>query len=204
MGLVERLRREVAELQLRQQLKDQPDAKREAEKFQKENIERERHAQREQQAENFRKESEVGDAVERLGFFLESTQVARFNFYSQSTEFVRRGFSRGPKSVVSLPISRRDPDSVFDTVEWDHKSDHSSYRKGGGYYSHDSNKYIAVESCPDGRIVFHAGWFGSTTLQLTKWRTQDKEQILDKALDKAFNHPGVNKSSLWHDIRFLS
>lgn len=204
MTFIERLRQEQAAKALSEQRLKTQQEDREKERLQKEAVERERRAQRKQLAENFRKESEVGDAVAELGRFLATPTipVGRQSFYdgihSGYTELVGRGSSSGPTSVGDLPISQRDPDSVFDTVGWDYESHGFSKDKVMGSNSHHSKKYIAVESCPDGTIVFHGSWLGSTTIRVTDWRTNDRKQVFDKALEKAYKHPGIHRYSEWH------
>lgn len=177
MGFIERLEQE--ELTQRQQLKDRREA-REREQLQREVDEKAHHAQRKQQAEKFWEESGVGVVVAKLDEF-----IARFK---------RRGSREKPTSVGDLPVSQRDPDSVLDIALWD-----GVYTSGSSEVrvlvnaTHYSEKYIAVESCPDGTIVFHGNWRGSTTIRETEWRSEDKEQIFDRALEKAFKHPGFYK-----------
>lgn len=112
------------------------------------------------------------------------------------------GSSSGPISGENLPISKKDPDSVFDTVQWDYKNHGSSKDKvWGSSYTHHSSKLIAVESCPDGTIVFHYnGLFGATntTIKLTRWRNKNKEEIFDKVLEKAYKNPLYQRYSIWH------
>lgn len=170
MGFIERLRQE--EIAKYQQINVQQEAQ-ERDRLQREANECERRAQRKQQAEKIREESKVGEAVQALGEFLGC-----------------RGSSSGPVSETDLPISRIDPDSVLDLARWD--KDYLNGRTSVLYLSEAtdcSETYIAAESCPDGTIVFHGNWLGSTTIRAKKWRSTEKEQIFDKALEKAFRHP---------------
>lgn len=217
MGFIERLRQdEVVEALRKQQLRAQQEAK-EAEKLQREAIEAKRRALRRQQAEKFQEESEVSLAVDELVKYLETPiiPIVHTGTYdgldSSYTEYVGRG-SRGLHSKYTefitsdgqrspsygFPFHQRDPDSVFDTVHWDTESLGSSKARVRGSDSHYSEKYTAVETCPDGTIVFHASWLGSTTIKATEWRTKDKKQLFDKALEKAYKNPGVNKYSVWN------
>ncbi len=207
MGFIERLRQEqTAKLLTEQQLKALQEVS-EAEKLQREAVEKERRALRRQQAERFREESRVSDEVAKLGEFLAAPTIPvirRGNITDggdgpEYTEYVGRG-SYQPLSRADFPNSQKDPDSVFDTVRWDNK--HAGYthpKHGGSSYSNYSEKCIAVESCPDGTIVFHGGFWASTTIRASEWRTKDKEQIFDKALEKAYKNPGVNLYSVSYE-----
>lgn len=207
MGFIERLRQEEAAKALREQqrLRAQLEAE-EKERLQRETAEKERRAQRRQQAERFREESGVGIAVAKLCEVLATPTIPIVHAGTASdwgqgpeyTEYVGRGNSSGPTSAGNLPISQKDSDSVFDIVLWDATSHNYAEAKRHGGFSHHSEKYIAVESCPDGTIVFHGGWFVSTTIRITEWRTNAKEQIFDKALEKAYTHPGVHGYSVRH------
>ena len=201
MGFIERLEQE--EITKTQQLRVGQEAW-ERDRLQKEAIERGRRAVRKEQAEKFREESRVGVAVARLGEFLTrptipyQTYETHDGFQDLVTKYRGRGFSKGPiTSAGDLPVHQNDPDSVFDTAVWD-----AAYTKGFIFPTQTnklyeansySEKYIAVESCPDGAIVFHAGWLGSTTIRMQEWRTRDKEQLFDKALERAFKNPGFYK-----------
>lgn len=155
--------------------------------------------------------------MEKLVKFLETPTipVVRTSFsdglHSSSTKYVGRG-SRGIRSKYTefvtsdglhstsygFPFRQRDPDSAFGVVHWDTEDLGSSRAKVMGSDTHHSEKYIAVETCPDGTIVFHAGWFGGTTIRLAEWRAEDKGQLFGKALEKAYKHPGINRYSVWH------
>lgn len=204
MGFIERLRQEQGASALReQQLKAQQEAQ-ERERLQRQAAENERRAKRKEQAERFREESKVGNVVTELSNFLATPtipviRVSTYDgMYSEYTEFIGRGSSSGPTSAGSLPVSQKDQDSVFDIVQWDAELNGHSKSKVLGSYSHYSTKYIAVESCPDGVIYLHGGWGGSTTIRATQWRTSDKEQIFDKALERAYKNPGIHRYKLWN------
>lgn len=198
MSFIEKLRQQQAAEALRaQQIKDQQEAT-VKERQQRETAERERHAQRKKQAERFQGESGVSLAVKELGKFLATPTipVVRQNF---SVDYVVRGSSYGyVSSVESLPIPRNDPDSVFDIIEWDRKDHGSSKDKKWGYNTHHSKKLIAVEFCPNGTIVFHAGW-ASTNVPLERWRAKDREQIFDQALERAYRNPINHRYKIWHE-----
>ncbi len=215
MGFVEGLRHQLAAESLRkQQLITQREVK-EREKLQREAIEQERRAQRRQQAEDFRKESTVDAVVAELGEFLATPTVPTTirTTISDGGDGYEDGFTGRGSSSVGLGrvnLAPKDPDSVFDSVEWDSKLIDSAewdrrhtyidthLRDKGRNYSHYSEKFIAVETYPDGTIIFHAGWFGTTTIQVEKWRGNDRTSIFDKALEKAYRNPGTNNYSIHH------
>lgn len=173
MGFIEELRqKEVAEALRKQHLVAQQQAQ-EKERFQREVAEQERRAQRRQQAEKFRGESGISEVVVELGKFLETQ---------------KRGHSYGLSYDNSYEPILKDPDSLIDTASWDEVYRGTS-QIGYTYYRNYSRKCIAVETCPDGNIVFHGGLFGSTTIRVTEWRSNEKEQLFDKALKKAYKHP---------------
>lgn len=197
MGFIERLEQEEA---IKAQQKSAQQETRERDRLQREANERERRAQRKQLAEKFREESKVGEVVEALGRFLAKPTIAyltggyRDGSWEEKTEHKGRGSSSGPVSEIDLPVSRKDPDSVFDVARWD-----EVYLNGKTVVrflseaNHRSEAYLAAESCPDGTIVFHGNCLGSTMIRATEWRSKEKEQIFDKALEKAFRHPGCHK-----------
>jgi len=204
MGFVEGLRHQLAAESLRkQQLITQREVK-EREKLQREAIEQERRAQRRQQAEDFRKESTVDAVVAELGEFLATPTVPTTirTTISDGGDGYEDGFTGRGSSSVGLGrvnLAPKDPDSVFDSAEWDSKYTGSTHLKyEGGNDSHYSENSIAVETCPDGTIIFHAGWFGSTTIQVEKWRGNDRKNIFDKALERAYRNPGTNNYSIHH------
>lgn len=205
MRFIERLKQEdAARVQREQQLEAQQEAAKMA-RIQKEADERERRAKRRQLAERFREESGVGNAVAKLGEYLSTPTIpiTRSSFsdgiHDSWTDYIGRGSSSANTYAGDLPIRQRDPDSTFDTATWDAK-DLRRWKKGtGGSYEYFTEKYIAVETCPDGTIVFHASWSGSTTIETAKWRTGNKEQLFDKALEKAYNNPGDHQYTVWHE-----
>lgn len=175
MGFIERLRQQQAESVLRQQqLKTQQEA-REREGHQREAAENERRAQRQRQAKDFYQESGVSNLLAELRAVL-------------------------PSAINAYPVtSQENSDSVCEGVAWD-KVYNVTSKKGYSYYENYSNKYITVETCPDGNIIFHGGLFGSTTVGPAVWRNnKSKEMIFEKALEKAFSRPGVHRSSVYQD-----
>lgn len=180
MGFIERLRQELAlEAQRVEQKAAQEKADQEAKekaRLQAEVAERERRAPRRQQAAGFQAQSGVGAMVAELRAFLAIP-------------------ARGGASEDLVWI---DPDSVFEWAQWDIKHCGNSGVKSG-WNEHFSEKYIAVETCPNGTIVFHGGWRSSTTIPLTKWRdNKNRELIFDKALEKAFKNPKIHRFSVYH------
>lgn len=202
MGFVEGLKHQLAaEVLRKQQLITQQEAK-ERERLQRQAVEQERRAQRRQQAEDFRKESSVGAVVAELGGFLATPTIpitVRTTVSDGGNAYEEGSTGRGFSSVGlgRINLVPKDPDSVFDSAEWDSKYIGFTHLKyGGGNDSHYSEKFIAVETCPDGRIIFHAGWLGSTTIRVGEWRGNDRKDIFDKALEKAYRNPGTNKYSI--------
>lgn len=171
MRFIERLKEEEKQIKARQKAEEEEGLRRRV-------AEEERSKQRTKQAERFREESRVGLLVTELGKILKTSGRL-------SRESRRQGGSKTDLGLATDLINQRDPDSVFDLVAWD--------KKEGGRYNGYAENYIVVESCPDGSIVFHGGWykssFESTTIQPTEWRTQNKEQIFNEALEKAFKNP---------------
>lgn len=172
MGFIERISQEenIRAEQKAAKLNEQE------QRLQQEADNKERSKQRSQEAFSFRKESGVFSMIERLSIILwRRTVMNKFNY---------TGVHASPPDS----LKQKDPDSVFDTLYWD-----ETVRSTSGYI-HRSAKCIAVETCPDGVIVFHGGWFGSTIILPTNWRIENKEQLFDRALDKAFNHPRIQRS----------
>lgn len=176
MDFTERLRQETAEALNEQQLKAQQEAE-EKERLESEAaIEKEQHSERRQQAEDFREESGVSVAIKKLGEFL---------------KYSGRGSSNTDLGNI-VHYTPVDPDSVFDSVEWDKEEKHhysNSPGYGGSPSPFFSEKFFVVETCPDGRIMFGRG---RTTIQVEEWRSK-KRDIFDAALEEAFRNPYTNK-----------
>lgn len=213
MGFIERLIQEEATKA--QQLSAQSEAQ-ERERLQREVSEQGYKARRRKQAEDFHQESGVGAKVNELIEFLERSTIPvearreHDGFYEDYIHYVGRehgGFPSdwevdeifrfgGRSSECSprcyLPISiQKDPNSIANVVHWD-------YMKPKGYGTIKClYKYLVVETNPDGVILFHGGFLGSTALQLFQWRTEYKEQIFDKALERAFKRPKLHKYSFY-------
>lgn len=77
----------------------------------------------------------------------------------------------------------RDGDSVAFSVTWGWHFNSSREVSGSG-------KYFAIETCPDGAIVFHASWLGSSSVSQEKWRNNKK--LLEVALERAYNRPRIH------------
>lgn len=201
MGFVERLRQEAtADLERQEQLRDQRQAQ--------EIVDAERKAakkkvsdQRTLNAQRFREESGVYKVVKKLGEFLAIPTIpisVPLGGEGELSTLIGRGGYNQFMPGENYPVSLKDPDSILDTVSWDNTHCGTS-RQGSVYYNNTSEKHIIVETCPDGTIVFHGCWFGSTTIRASKWQNKApkvREQIFDKALEKAFNHPIICKSSV--------
>lgn len=186
MGFIERLRQEDAVKALKaEQLKALQKAREESlerEKRSRETTERERHAKRREQAENFRKESGTSLVIDKLAEYLRSTESS-----------IRRG--------EEVSYSPKDPDSVDDKIKWGFEY-HSYSRTYDGYHNFEARswcdrKSIVVETCPDGTIVFHAGRGAASTIKLKEWRSPKKEQLFERALEKAFRNPGITSEKLY-------
>lgn len=202
MGFVEKLKQDlVLAAQRAVQQAAQEQAAREARekaRLQAEAIEQKRIAQGRQLANGFRLESGVGAAVAKLGEFLATPTIPVTGSDSCDglscswTKLIGRGSSNGS-------IYNGGSDCVFDEVSWDRTELTST--KGGtilGWDEYFSIKRIRVQTCPDGTIRFHAGWGGSSTIRLEQWRCSKREEILDRALEKAFKNPLVDRESVRH------
>lgn len=188
MNFIERLRQElVVEKQKEAQKTAQQEAIEKA-RFQKETDERERRVKRKEQSEKFREESGVSQVVDKLANFF-SSQIREVIYIAtdsdhhtyEYTRQERRGGRVRENEFAYIPCPG-DSDSIYDVVHWDGK------------------KYIDVESCPDGTIVFHGDRKGSTTIRTTEWRNKEKEQLFDKALEKAYNSPKIRLSHPFHEL----
>lgn len=51
------------------------------------------------------------------------------------------------------------------------------------------NKVVSIETTPDGTITIQGGLLGSTTLSKSQWSGSNGREVLEKALEKAYNHP---------------
>lgn len=204
MGFIERLRQQkettaqvsslqAAELQRKREAE-------ETERQQRTAQEKEYHQQRRLQAETFRQENGVGILVAELGRFL--------------VEEIFKGVSKGPDYEIKPPprlawdpvieitypsIPPTDPDSTVDIAIWDMKylGHHSKGDKG---WEEAEQKFLAVETKPDGNVVFHAR--KSVTKPEREWRIN--KDILDKALEEAFYNPRIHKfeyrhHEAWHE-----
>ncbi len=181
MGFIERLRQEKADEDARnalieQGLKAQKEAYERSE-LEKWKVDRDNRERRRLMAVDFRKESGVSPLMDGLADFFgkqftipySRTEIDPDGQTYQVNYFESRGRRVSEKEFKYK--TPKDPDSVFDTVCW------------------DTRNYIAVESCPDGTIVFHGGWLGSTTIPVIEWRIPEKDQVFDKALERAYHNP---------------
>lgn len=222
MGFIERLRlQKEAVVQIRSQQEAVLQRKNEAEAIvgqQREAQEKEYHRQRSLQAETFRQESGIGLLVVELGRFLieegktdtilqgKSALKGFPNHHGYSCihgDSVRLGYTIAPlyddwgyRSITYPPISAVDQDSVFDIAMWDFKGLAGKRSSPGrkGDWEKAEQKFLAVESRPDGNIVFHARKSGTKSKQ--EWRASS--DILDKALEEAFCNPRIYKFEYHH------
>lgn len=202
---------------------------------QRDTQEREFHQQRRQEAEAFRQESGVGLLVVELGRFLIEERRADTilkqnsalielpsphtysNIHGDEGFRERLGYTVAPLyddwgyRSITYPssISLSDKESVFDIVMWDFKNvvGQRECRDGtfDGAFSEAEQRFLAVETRPDGNIAFHAGWLGTGSIKESQWRGSNKKNdIFDKALEKAFKHPGTHRFKYryvrnWHE-----
>lgn len=169
----------------------------------RETEEREYHLQRKSQAIALRRDSGVGILVRKLGEILEVDEVT-FKKTDGSVGTRSRGSSTGPDNLYmsgSLTtgglsygypdISLTDQDSTLERAIWDLE------RHERGDFWDTKLKFLGVETRPDGNIVFHTQVKSQTEIILEQaWRRNPN--ILEEALEKAFNNPGTNT----HSFRF--
>lgn len=222
MGFIERLRlqketvaqvrsQQVAVLQRKSEVETTARQSREAQ-------EKEYHQQRRQQAETFRQESGIGLLVVELGRFLIEEGRADtvlqgksaldrlpspHNYQCIHGDSMRLGYTVAPlyddwgyRSITYPPISAIDQDSVFDIAMWDFKGLAGKRSSPGrkGDWEEAEQKFLAVESRPDGNIVFHARKSGIKSNQ--EWRISS--DILDDTLEEAFSNPRIYKFEYHH------
>lgn len=98
------------------------------------------------------------------------------------------------KEVSSFqPVDR---DSALYMIRWDdQEGPHMTSKRNMQIYAEMISKCFVIEMQPDGILKIHAGRNGSSTLPETMWR--DNEDVLDGALEKAYNHPGNYKWQEW-------
>ncbi len=139
-------------------------------------IDREYHNRRHEQATSFYNESRIGTLVEKFHAIVPSVPVC----YPKVNE--------DPDSVTSLiGLESTESDRHFAGryVRNVMAGENTFVPEKVIYKSHD--KAICIETAPDGRIVFHAGILGSSTVALKQWRSTP--DILEKALKRAYKHP---------------
>lgn len=177
MGFFERLKQGEAARILREQQSREEQKAQEEIRFQQETIKREHRDQRRKEAELYRTTTGVGLLVAKLGEFLATPTLSYMRAISiesgtlMEEQLFGRGYSSGPVNSDGLPISQKDPDSVFDVASWD-ETKNGFVRRGYQSYEKHTRKYLVVESCPNGTIIFYGdGRSGSTILTQMEWRT---------------------------------
>lgn len=210
MEFLEGLRQQQeAGIHVRSQQEVELQRKREAEetaRLQREVQERERHQQCRIQAEEFRQESGVGTLVRTLGEILAGEKFLDHTISNgphNREVFRSRGKSIGPDYVQDWlvspfkkpAISLTDPDSTLDITIWDIR--YVGEQEYDGHWSQGRSKFLAVETRPDGNVVFHSE--GRETIQEHTWRTNPT--ILEEGLERAFSKPGTNEYKLERSIR---
>lgn len=179
MGFIERLRREreardaikhaAAE---RERLKREHTSMLEEQLHRREEEERKRHEERKLQARQFQRESGIISLAEEM------------------EQLIEGGY--GWKSKPDYQLSDRDSTALLIRLVW-----HSNYshKVRGEYYNFPqevsgSGKYFVIETTPDGIILFHADWLGLSSIPRERW--QDNKEVLESALEKAYNHPKIH------------
>lgn len=170
MGFIEDLRRQVEAREQSvidtQRILREHRERAEREQVQQRLAEEQRHKERKDQAMRFDEESGLPDLI------------SRFLSIVGNVSFERKGDSN-PTGKGLFSLLPRDRDSVWRIISW-------NYRYGNNNYNWED--YFAVETCPDGTIYFHYGFFpGFKGIRENKWRTH--KGILEDALDKAYHHP---------------
>jgi len=204
MGLVERLKQEKAEEAAKVLHEQQLKAQQKAEELQAEAIERDRRAQRKQQAERFREESGVGSLIQEVKEIVSGSGYEKIDI----------------KGVLNL----EDPDSAYDFIVWGStvirigKEEPYVYEleKGTGrristwgepyvyrlgtstgrrrLVDYDG-KFIVVESQPNGNILFHGN--EKTEVLVQDWK--NNKSVLGSALEKSYDSPGFMYYSKYID-----
>lgn len=152
-------------------------------------------------AQQYRQQSGVEAAIDELARYLEAPipyEVPYDNGERLGTEI--KYTSRGRRRLLGVDeYKQADRDSVVDAVTWDgrvlSKKDYVSSSVTQSEY-----KLLVIESCPDGTIIFNGGrsWLpssGGSTIRLDDWRVFNREEIIAKALTRAFEHPLIRKAT---------
>lgn len=183
MGFIERLReekkaredtvaREALERDLRQKLRQEAIKKAHDQLRQQEEEEKRRHEERNLHARQFQRESGIIPLAEE-------------------TERLLGG---GGEWEGSPDYQLRDGDSAVFLVEWGWHYNYSRKLDGNHYIYPQkvsgSGKYFAIETCPDGTIVFHASRFGSSSVSQEKWR--NNKELLEVALERAYDNHRIH------------
>lgn len=151
MGFIENLIQQgIAVVHRAQQVRNQQAAAAES-KRQSDAREREFHAQRQQQAVTFHQESKVDTMVADFRKLLQERVLLNGSGteeYWQPPVLTRRPY---------IPFPQKDPDSIVDEVGWNIEVRVGVLPGNEGLYDEFSEKYLAVETCPDGTIVFWSG-----------------------------------------------
>lgn len=187
MGFIEDKRAQIrTEVQARQSLRDEAVAEHEVREF---------HLQRRKLATTIRQDSGVGFLVKALGEILMEDMVPVLKYTDGTVKIGRRGKSKGcdydlnPDLLLEIKYPNRsltDPDGLLDVAVWDSEYLRHESRLEGTW-DEARSKFLAVETRPDGDIVFYSSGL-SRTIQEQVWRTNPK--VLEEALEMAFNNPG--------------
>lgn len=202
MGFVERLRQQKeTETLVRGQREAELVRKRDAEEAvreQKEAREREFHTQRKQQAEAYLQESGIESLISEVGKIIGGS-YGWVGDPPWSRRFGGGQLSSATSDWRRLPTSATDPDSVSIGIVWDElqKGTKSAPIPTGvsreygkmEQWSEFEGKFFAVETHPDGNIIFHAR--RDITVPEQKWRSD--KGVVDAALEQAYNSPRTQK-----------
>lgn len=138
------------------------------------------HHNQRMKAEQTVKESGIDTLLDELANLVKIHGYPIF-LYGRSKELERR----------HIPI--RNVDSCNAIFKWDIQKRKVGKGSGPGYYDY-SEKYFAIEACPDGVIKIAATGPGDSTINSNQWRSANS--LLEVALERAFNNPRVYK---WRD-----
>lgn len=202
MGFIERLRQQkeadaLAITQREAELGRRREAE-EAVRQQREAQERELHIQRKQRAEAYFQESGIESLISELGKIIGGS----YGWVGDSPWSRRHGggqLSSATSDWRRLPTLATDPDSVSIGIVWDElqKGTKSAPIPKGVSREHGTmeqwsefeGKFFAVETLPDGNIIFHTR--RDITVPEQKWRID--KGVVDAALEQAFNSPRTQK-----------
>ncbi len=143
------------------------------------------HQQRREQAGAFREESKIDSLLSKLAGLIDGDLCSVYGPGNSAY------LHSGSDGRINWPTRLQDPDSDRSHfLRWDVVSLGDVYpeKNSDYYYERFVGKYIAVECCPEGTIIFHAGKRGSSTLTRAQWRSNPDS--LEASLESAYSQPG--------------